>query len=381
VIWPRTQRAVDLATALAFLVACVVELLVTSSAEGPAWANVLGAVAITACLLARRSAPVGAALAFFALMIAFALWLTPPGKLAVPLVALLFFPYAAALQGSARSAAVVLAGIPVTVATMALIDDDFDLAGAAFPVVAGLAAYLVGRDVRSRLELAAELHEVALRAQEEEEALAEAAVHEERRRIAREMHDVVAHSISVMVVQAGGARKILEQDPTRAGEAAAQIERVGRDALLEMRRLLGALHPRAGGPEMAPQPGLVELNALLERARAAGLPVELHEQGERRALPPGIDLAVYRILQEALTNSLKHSGPTPTDVHLVWADDAVELEVLDGGASSNGFVDGQGLIGMRERVRLYGGELRAGRRQEGGFRVQARIPFTIEETI
>jgi signal transduction histidine kinase len=193
------------------------------------------------------------------------------------------------------------------------------------------------------------------------------------------MHDVVAHSISVMVVQAGGARRILEHDPARAVEAGAEIERVGRDALLEMRRLLGALHPREGGPAMAPQPSMADVPALLDRARAAGLPVELHEEGDRRELAAGMDLALYRILQEALTNSLKHSGPAPTDVRLCWHPDAVELFVVDDGPRGNGFVEAQGLIGMRERVRLYGGELACTRRPEGGFRVHARLPFTSQE--
>jgi signal transduction histidine kinase len=148
-----------------------------------------------------------------------------------------------------------------------------------------------------------------------------------------------------------------------------------------MRRLLGALNPREGGPAMAPQPGMHDLGALLDRARTAGLPVDLHEQGERRALAPGIDLALYRILQEALTNSLKHSGPARPDVQLRWLADCVELEVCDEGPSGNGFVDGQGLIGMRERVRLYGGDLDTSRRQEGGFRVRARIPFMSKETV
>jgi signal transduction histidine kinase len=156
---------------------------------------------------------------------------------------------------------------------------------------------------------------------------------------------------------------------------------VGRDALLEMRRLLGALHPRAGGPQMAPQPSMADVPALLDRARAAGLPVELHEEGDRRELAPGLDLALYRVLQEALTNSLKHSGPAATDVRLSWTQESVELLVTDDGPPGNGYAEAQGLIGMRERVRLYGGELACSRRLEGGFRVHVRIPFTQEETV
>ena len=368
----RDPRVVDLVTAALFLVACVVDVLTNPFREGPAWGNVLGAVAIAALLLTRRRAPVPSAFAYYIVLLAFAAWLSPPGELDVPLFGLLFFAYAAAMHGTTRDGALVLAGVAI-----AALAADLGPVAVAF----GLAAYVVGRAVRSRLELAAQLHEAALSAQEEDEAEAARAVLDERRRIAREMHDVVAHSISVMVVQAGGARRILDHDPARAVEAGAEIERVGRDALLEMRRLLGALNPREGGPAMAPQPSMADVPALLDRARAAGLPVELREEGTRRELAPGMDLALYRILQEALTNSLKHSGPAPTDVRLAWLPDCVELEVLDAGARGNGFVEAQGLIGMRERVRLYGGELACTRRPEGGFRVLARIPFTQEEAV
>ena len=366
----RDPRLVDLVTAAAFLVACVADVLANQHREGPAWANVLGAVAIAALLLRRRRFPVAAAFAYFGALLVFAAWLSPPGELVMPLFGVLFFAYAAANHATARGGAAVLAGIPVTM----LLADAGPVA-----IALGLAAYIVGRAVRSRLELAAQLHEAALTAQEEDEAEAARAVLDERLRIAREMHDVVAHSISVMVVQAGGARRILEHDPARAVEAGAEIERVGRDALLEMRRLLGALHPREAGPQMAPQPSMADLPALLDRARAAGLPVELSEEGDRRELAPGVDLALYRILQEALTNSIKHSGRAPTEVRLRWRPDCVELEVLDEGPRGNGFLEAQGLIGMRERVRLYGGDLACARRPEGGFRVHARIPFTSQE--
>jgi signal transduction histidine kinase len=152
-----------------------------------------------------------------------------------------------------------------------------------------------------------------------------------------------------------------------------------------MRRLLGALNPREGAAALAPQPGMDGLDALIGRARAAGIPVELHVEGERRPIPPGMDLAAYRILQEALTNVLKHSGLAPTDVHVRWSGDGVELEVVDrgpgpgGNAHDEAFAAGQGLIGMQERVRLYGGELHTGRRRGGGFEVKARIPFQTEE--
>jgi signal transduction histidine kinase len=242
-----------------------------------------------------------------------------------------------------------------------------------FPTAFVLIAWLAGRGVRTRTRLTEELHEAAVRAQEahEEEAVRAAAV--ERRRIAREMHDVVAHSVSVMVVQAGGARRILERDPARAVEAAAHIEEVGRAALAEMRRLLGVLHH---GDDRAPQPSMRELDALVDRTRAAGLPVSLTVEGEPRSLPAGMDLAVYRVVQEALTNAIKHAGAAPTAVTVRWSPAHVELEVVDtGGRAANGSGGGHGLVGMEERVRLYDGQLRTGRRAGGGFEVVARFPL------
>jgi signal transduction histidine kinase len=206
---------------------------------------------------------------------------------------------------------------------------------------------------------------------------------EERRRIAREMHDVVAHSVSVMVVQAGGARRILERDPARAIDAAAQIERTGREALAEMRRLLGVLHQDdAEDAARAPQPTMRELGALVQRAREAGLPVELHETGSPRALSAGLDLAAFRVVQEALTNALKYSGHAPTEVHVRWSARTLELEICDRGPGPRdraaGGDGGHGLVGMRERVRIYGGELETGRRRGGGFRIRAKLPLVAE---
>jgi signal transduction histidine kinase len=201
---------------------------------------------------------------------------------------------------------------------------------------------------------------------------------DERRRIAREMHDVVAHSVSVMVVQAGGARRILDRDPARAVEAAANVERTGRAALAEMRRLLGVLHTAGDEQLRAPQPSLAELDALVERSREAGQPVSVTVSGEPRSLPAGLDLAVYRVLQEGLTNALRHAGGSPTEVTVRWAPDALELAVADRGRGPADHSGGHGLVGMQERVRLYGGELWTGARNGGGFEIRARIPLEAE---
>jgi signal transduction histidine kinase len=209
-----------------------------------------------------------------------------------------------------------------------------------------------------------------------EKGKAATAIVEERARIARELHDVVAHSISVMVVQARGGRRVLESEPADAREALAVIESTGQQALDEMRRLVGMLRSGDETLPLAPQPSLSELGTLVEQVRAAGLPVELAVEGEPRDLPPGIDLSAFRIVQEALTNALTHAGPARARVVLRYLADDLELEISDdgpgnGGASGSGY----GLVGMRERVSVYGGELQAGRHPEGGYTLRVRLPL------
>ena len=297
--------------------------------------------------------------------------------LQLPLVSILFIAYAmgAYSRGIAAVAApLVLAGGMVAVVT------SFDrtvFTDYVFPTGFVLVAWLAGRGLHTRARVTEELHEQAARAQEAHEVQVARAAAEERRRIAREMHDVVAHSVSVMVVQAGGARKILARDPRRAVEAAEHIEDVGRAALTEMRRLLGVLHHGEEETGRAPQPTLRELHNLVERSRAAGLPVTLTVEGTPQPLPPGKDLAAYRVVQEALTNAIKHAGAAPTSVTVRWEPSALELEIIDtGGAGMNGSNgSGHGLVGMEERIRLYDGSLRAGPLPDGGFEVVARMPL------
>ena len=244
-----------------------------------------------------------------------------------------------------------------------------------FAALIGAVTWGAGRMVRSRTRLAAELHEATARLAEAGEDEQRLAAVDERRRIAREMHDVVAHSISVMVVQAGGARRILTRDAGRAVEAATRIERTGREALGEMRHLLGMLSDGADRAALAPQPTLGEIGELVARARAAGLPAVLDVRGERQPLSAGLDLAAYRIVQEGLTNAMKHAPGAVTTVTVSWAPHDLALEIrnaANGGVTSSG---GHGLTGMAERVRLYGGELQAGP-ADGGWRVSARLPLT-----
>ncbi|HEX4903445.1 MAG TPA: sensor histidine kinase [Acidimicrobiales bacterium] len=238
-------------------------------------------------------------------------------------------------------------------------------------------AWTVGDSVRSRHSYLAEVEARAAAAEREGERAAEKAVQDERVRIARELHDVVAHSVSVMVVQAAAAQRVLGREPEQAAEALGVIERTGRDALDELRRLLGVLREDQAGAATAPQPTAGDVAALVEQARQAGVDVALTVDGDVAQLPVGVGLTVYRVVQEALTNVVKHAGPAHVDVR-VRCGDAVEIEVSDDGRGPR-LGDalpsaGQGIIGMRERVELFGGELHVGPRPGGGFRVRATLP-------
>ena len=212
------------------------------------------------------------------------------------------------------------------------------------------------------------------------ELAAREAVIVERARIARELHDVVAHHMSVMVVQAGAARAVVDADPEAAVDALRRIEASGRAGLTEMRRLLEILKSQERDRDRAPQPGLAHLDELLAGMRATGLPVEAVIEGSPQPLPPGVDLSAYRIVQEALTNTLKHAGEAHARVLLRYAPDALDIEVADDGSGApvGDGGGGQGLIGMRERVQLFGGTLESGPRPGGGFIVRARLPLLEE---
>jgi signal transduction histidine kinase len=204
------------------------------------------------------------------------------------------------------------------------------------------------------------------------ELQAEAAVAVERGRIARELHDVIAHNVSMMVVQAAAAARVLREDEPDVRAALTAIETTGRETVDEMRRMLGVVRAPAS---LAPQPTLRDVEKLVENVRDAGLPVELRVEGEPFVLAPGLDLSAYRIVQEALTNALKHAGDARATVTVRYRGDGVEVEVIDDGdGGGEGGGSGNGLIGMRERVALWGGELEARRRAEGGFLVRATLP-------
>jgi signal transduction histidine kinase len=247
----------------------------------------------------------------------------------------------------------------------------------ALQLVGGFGLWLAGNSVHERALRMEMLEERAQRLERERELSMHVARADERERIARELHDVVAHSVSVMVVQAGAARTLITSRPERATEALLAVEASGRDALRELRHLLGLLTASDQQPALAPQPGLDQLQPLIERMAQAGMSVDLQVDGASRPLPPGLDLTAYRIVQEALTNTLKYAHGAETHVRLAFADDELQLEVLDaGGATGSGANgSGRGLIGMRERVAMYGGDLEVGPLAEGGFRVKARLPL------
>jgi len=236
-------------------------------------------------------------------------------------------------------------------------------------------AWFIGRALRRwRLEAAAQGRRANLLEGEREEK-ARLAVAEERARIARELHDVVAHAVSVIVIQAQGAQRELERDQPSVREALGSIESTGRQALVEMRRLLGILRDSDEELALAPQPSLRHLDGLVEDVREAGLPVELRIEGDAGPLPPGVDVSAYRIVQEALTNTLKHAGPARARVVVRYAGDELELEISDDGRAGGKGGDGHGLVGMSERVAVVGGFLESGTQPEGGFLVRARLPL------
>jgi signal transduction histidine kinase len=243
-----------------------------------------------------------------------------------------------------------------------------------------LIAWVLGDSVRYRRAYYAALEDRAARLEAERDAQAQVAAAAERARIARELHDVVAHNVSVMVVQADGASYALDNDPGKAREALAAIAGTGRQALAEMRRLLGVLRRDEDGtdPGRAPLPGIAQLGELLEQTRAAGLSVTLTVEGVPQPLPDGAALAAYRIVQESLTNTRKHGGPLATaQVTLRYLEDALVLRITDDGQGPVTMPDGagHGLNGMRERVAIYGGWVQAGPRPGGGYHVTARLPF------
>src|SRR4051794_40694430 len=239
--------------------------------------------------------------------------------------------------------------------------------------------WVAGFALRERSEQAEAAEVRATQAERERDAAARVAVAEERVRIARELHDVVAHAVSVMVLQVGAVRHKLPDSMVEDGDALRNVEQAGRTALTEMRGLLAAMRRDGDEAEFTPQPGLDSLDSLVEEIRRAGLPVQLRVEGERVALSRGVDLSAYRIVQEGLTNALKHAHASNADVTVRYRPDELQIEVRDdgeGSSTSNGA--GHGLIGVRERVKIYGGEMSAGSANGSGFTLSTRLPLSAD---
>jgi signal transduction histidine kinase len=347
--------------------------------QGPEWFDLLAIVAIVSPLFLRRRYPFGAPLAVGVAVVltTFVDSRLPPygpvaflaGCAAVFLIGLL----------RDRTQAVVGLALAIGVNVVVEVQDPHQSTGAFVAVsvlftIIWTIAFGLGRTFRA----ADEARERASRAEREREERATAAVSEERARIARELHDVVGHSVSVMTVQASAVRRLLRPDQQREHDALLVVEQTGREALAEMRRMVGVLRRPEEAPALAPQPSLDHLDRLVEQAREAGLPVELRIEGDPVQLPVGLDLTAYRLVQEGLTNAMKHAHAERTQVLVRYGDKDIEVTISDNGqgtAHGDGMSGGHGLVGMRERVSVYGGELEAGPRPDGGYRLRARLPL------
>ena len=376
----RQPFAVDAALAAAVWF-CTVLLPSTAYWEDPVTVFLVG-TALTVPLAWRRQAPVPAAAAVVA--VGLVELVVVPEFLAAN-VAALFMVYALAAYSTRWAARAGLAVGLVGAGLAALRYWNYGVAASVVPVagaigVSVVAAWALGNLRRARLQQMAALKERAQLLELERDQEMRLAATTERARIARELHDVVAHSLSVVIAQADGGRYAGRADPAAATDALEAIAATGRQALTDMRSLLGVLR-EGGGEEYAPQPDVAAITALVDDVRASGLDVDLIVEGEPQGLAAGPQLAAYRIVQESLTNVLKHAGPASRAwVRLQWRPDALELSVLDDGrGASAAMVDsdgnGQGLRGMRERAQLHRGRLDAGPRHGGGFGVHASLPY------
>ena len=378
-----TPRLPDLALAVGLAIAGQLDLrfnLDNSTHYGPEFASAVVVAVATLALAWRRRWP-------------FATLCVVTGVIAVPLLFITltftlwghFVPQLVAAYTVARwcSGRLALLAATIVAATNAVVLLEVPAAGDAsnipFALVPLAAVMVTGRVLQHRQAQSQDLADRARRLETDREADVAAALAAERARIARELHDVVAHCVSVMVVQAGVSEALLDSSPERAREPLRAVQDTGRQAISELTRMLGLLRAPGGDPDqgLEPQPGAAQLPELVERLAASGLPVQLTTVGDVRTLPPGVDLTVFRIVQEALTNALKHGGPhVKAHVELSYLPDAVEVEITDDGAAgASPAAGGHGLLGMAERVAVFGGSFEAGVRTEGGFRVHVVLPL------
>ena len=386
---PRGAAARDAALAAALAVVGLVQVVTGWNDGGigeapgvpgaPPWLRAGLTLAVTLPLAVRRTRPLVAVCAV-CVVLAVQVVVDPFVALVPALLALLVADYSCAVHAPLRLRAGGLVAVLAVLGVFAWRIPEERLPGeVTFGLVVVVGAWVAGDLVRSRFRTAHTLGERARSVVTEHEARAHAVLAEERRRIARELHDVVAHSVCVMGVQAGAARMLLDDDPAAVRAALAEIESTARSSVSELSRMVGILRDGAAASR-EPLPGLAGLPELLERVRAAGRTVTLDVEGAPHPLPPGLDLTAYRVLQESLTNAVKH-GVGPMSVRVGHGPGRVELDVRSGGpvAAAEGSGVGHGLIGMRERVALYGGRFAAGPCAEDGFRVHVVLPTTGEE--
>jgi signal transduction histidine kinase len=368
------------ALVVALTIAAMVEVVVRQGSEDAPQTTlwfVLPAIAVLVLpLFARRRHPFAAGAAYWLIAVALSF---VDGRLVTSMTSIFVLGMAASyLLGNLRDGRQGWIGLAVVVggaATVVYNLPDHTAGELVFiPLLFGI-CWLAGFALRERAEQAEAAELRAAQAEREREVAAQLAVAEERARIARELHDVVAHAVSVMVLQIGAVRHHLPESQADDADALMGVEKIGRTALAEMRRLLGAMRRDGDDLELGPQPGLDALDVLLDEVGRAGLPVRLHVGGEPFPLSRAVDLSAYRIVQEGLTNALKHAGANQADVTLRYRPDELEIEVRDDGqgvARTDGL--GHGLVGVRERVKIYGGEMSAGSAPEGGFVLRTRLP-------
>jgi signal transduction histidine kinase len=375
------RHGLDLLIVLAAIAAALEVALRDDPGNEPTssvWFTAPAVAIVVLTLLGRRRHPFAAPASFW--LLGAALSFVDGRLIAFPVTVYLVGLAAAYLLGSLGDAAQARRGPLIVVGSAAIIVANMPDRSVGdlilIPSVFAL-GWLGGFAFRERDVQAAEAEERAIQAEREREAAARIAVAEERARIARELHDIVAHALSVMVLQVGAVRHKLPEALGEDREALEDVERTGRTALTEMRRLLGAMRERGREAELEPQPGLDNLGALVQRVRSTGLPVRLRVEGEPLALPRALDLSAYRIVQEGLTNVLKHADASHAEVMVRHRADALQVEVRDDGrgpAGGDGL--GHGLVGIRERVKLYGGEMTAGPANGGGFVLSASLKLT-----
>jgi signal transduction histidine kinase len=370
---------IDALLATGFLVLCLVGHLATSGDASVDYRDPDAlSVALTAAAAVpyyfRRQAPLAVLLVSELSVVVLTVRDYQTG--AAPTV-LLVGVYTLAAWSPARERAIGVAALVVGLSIVALSDiPGSTTADTVFLFVLFTAAYFFGSTVRNRRLYSEQLEERAAALERDRDQDAKRAVAEERLRIAQELHDVVAHSMGVIAVQAGVGAHVIDTDPAEAKRSLEAISHTSRSTLAEIRRMLGVLRDDTGA-SYAPAPGLADLDRLVRDVGAAGLDVDVRSEGARSELPPGVDFTAYRIVQESLTNVLKHAGPARATVTVGYEDTALRLEIVDDGRGVNGRATegGHGLMGMRERVGVYGGSFEAGPRTGGGFRVAARLPY------